>query len=174
MAVIDEGKVNKQVETGETQETPVLKTVVGSDKEYDGTADSKDYGPNPGLTVSEDTEVNSTRFEYRYHSYLDLLSSLFPNALAIHLAAQSGDWSGVKDDDSHKPELSADYLDKLLDLDHFVKDYRKEEWNELDEATKNKISQLFQIACAFYNEDTIGQSLPDYGDTKISEDNGSD
>lgn len=173
MAVIDEGKVNKQVDTGETQETPVFKTVVGSDKEYDGTANSEDYGPNPGLTVSEDTEVNSTRFEYRYHSYLDLLSSLFPNALAIHLAAQSGDWSGVKDE--NKPELSADYLDKLLDLDHFIKDYRNEDWgDDLDDDTKAKIAQLFQTACVFYNEDTIGQSLPDYGDTKISADNGSD
>lgn len=173
MAVIDEGKVNKQVDTGETQETSVFKTVVGSDKEYDGTANSEDYGPNPGLTVSEDTEVNSTRFEYRYHSYLDLLSSLFPNALAIHLAAQSGDWSGVKDE--NKPELSADYLDKLLDLDHFIKDYRNEDWgDDLDDDTKAKIAQLFQTACVFYNEDTIGQSLPDYGDTKISADNGSD
>lgn len=173
MAVIDEGKVNKQVDTGKTEETPVLKTVIGSDKEYDGTANSKDYGPSPGLTVSEGTEVNSTRYEYRYHSYLDLLSSLFPNALAIHLAAQSGDWSGVKD--SNKSELSADYLDKLLDLDHFVKDYRNEYWgSDLDSETKAKIAQLFQVACAFYNEDTIGQPLPDYGDTKISEDNGSD
>ena len=171
MAVIDEGKVNKQVETGETQETPILKTVIGSDKEYDGTADSKSYGPAPGLTVSEDTEVNSTRFEYRYHSYLDLLSSLFPNALAIHLASQSGDWSGVSND--IESELDADMLDKMLDIDHFVKDFRKGNW-DVDSETEEKINQLYKVACAFYNEDNIGKPLPDYGDTKINENNGSD
>lgn len=157
--------------------TKTVTEVITEIEEYDATENSEDYGPAPGLTISEDEEVNITRFDehnHEYKSYLDFLASLFPNAFAIHLAAQSGIWTGV--DTGAKAELEADKLDLMLDLDHFVKSYRGGEWENasLDSETKEKIFKLYQMALTFFNEDNTGVALPDYGDTKISEDNGSD
>jgi hypothetical protein len=114
----------------------------------------------------EKNEINSLRFKQSYYAFLELLSDLYPNALGVKMLGVIGD-NSLFDSDSQS-NLDAEYLDWLLDVDHFMKGVRSDR-----NISPEKLLKLYQTAIGlFFDSDDAAQYLQDFGDTKVSDTNG--
>lgn len=137
------------------------------DKDVDLT---KEY--NPSDNTLENEELNSTRFKQSYISFLDLLYNLYPNAYGTQLLAKYGLPTELTEE---VPNLSAEKLDWLLDVDHFAKDIKvgSKSYDLSKKENREHFVKLFKTAVALFStEDDLKMSLPDFGDTSISKTNG--
>lgn len=131
---------------------------------------SKEYDPKDNTLENE--ELNSTRFKNAYISFLDLLNSLYPNAFGTQLLVKYGLPTEFTEE---VPNLSADKLDWMLDVDHFAKDIKvgKDAYDLSKKENREHFAKLFKTAIAlFSSEDKLKMSLPDFGDTSVSKTNG--
>lgn len=137
------------------------------DKDVDLT---KEY--NPSDNTLENEELNSTRFKQSYISFLDLLYNLYPNAYGTQLLAKYGLPTELTEE---VPNLSAEKLDWLLDVDHFAKDIKvgSNSYDLSKKENRERFVKLFKTAVALFStEDDLKMSLPDFGDTSVSKTNG--
>ena len=131
---------------------------------------SKEY--NSKDNTLENEELNSTRFKNSYISFLDLLNSLYPNAFGTQLLVKYGLPTEFTEE---VPNLSADKLDWMLDVDHFAKDIKvgSGAYDLNKKENREHFAKLFKTAVAlFSSEDKLKMSLPDFGDTSVSKTNG--
>ena len=131
---------------------------------------SKEY--NSKDNTLENEELNSTRFKNSYISFLDLLNSLYPNAFGTQLLVKYGLPTEFTEE---VPNLSADKLDWMLDVDHFAKDIKvgSGAYDLNKKENREHFAKLFKTAVAlFSSKDKLKMSLPDFGDTSVSKTNG--